>query len=283
MKFLTASPVVLMLILVSSLCVAQDGVFVRFSDGPGEWQGQLETAIKRYENEQGRAINLVAAIHIADEGYYAALNEFFTTQDLVLYEMVAEPDQRPGPQTASSGSSPLSMIQTLVARLLDVEFQLQQIDYRPENFRHADLSPGELSKIMADKNESFFSMVLDVAIAQQASAQSRNTQTGEVSITSLLMALSTENQAQALKYLLAKELGRADSLLLDPQLEDNLTLLGDRNRVAIAAFENALAEPDKNVISLFYGAAHMPGLERAIRAMGFQETGEDWLTAWAIP
>ena len=271
-----------LLLLFSCISHAQDAPFVRFNDGPGEWQGQLQTAIHSYRDSNGRELNLVSAIHIADAEYYSLLNEFFKTQDLVLYELVAEPDQRPGPESNVAGSSPLSLIQNLVARALDVEFQLQQIDYTPANFRHADLSPAELGRIMAEKDESFFTMVLDVAIAQQASAQSRNQQQGEVSISSLLMALSSENQSQALKYLLARELGRAESLLLDPQLEENLTLLGDRNRVAIAALIDALAETDKNAISLFYGAAHMPGLERVVLELGFKASDQSWLTAWAI-
>jgi hypothetical protein len=273
---------VLLCLLWASICNAQDGGFVRFLDGTREWQGQLQTAIGSYRDAAGREVNLVAAIHIADLAYYSMLNEFFTTQDLVLYEMVAEPDQRPGPQSVVTGGSPLGMVQTLVARLLEVEFQLQQIDYTPLNFRHADLSPAQLGNIMEEKDENFFTMIFDVAMAQQASAQSRNLEPGELKVSSLLMALSMENQSQALKYLLARELGRTDSLLLDPQLEAGLTLLGDRNRVAIARLEEALQETDKRSISLFYGAAHMPGLERAIRAMGFQEVKRSWLTAWAI-
>lgn len=282
MRFTTATFGLLILLVWASLADAQEAGFVRFVDGPGEWQGQLQTAINSYHNDEGKEVNLVAAIHIADTAYYAMLNEFFTTQDLVLYEMVAEPDQRPGPNSAAAGGSPLSMIQNLVARLLNVEFQLQEIDYTPANFRHADLSPAQLGNIMAEKDESFFSMIFDVAMAQQASAQSRALEPGDFSVSSLLMALSMENQSQALKYLLARELARADGLLLDPQLEDSLTLLGDRNRVAMARLESALKEADRRTISLFYGAAHMPGLERALKAMGFQDTGRSWLTAWAI-
>lgn len=282
MKSMIARSATLLCLLWASIGHAQDGGFVRFVDGSHEWQGQLQTAISNYRDAEGREVNLVAAIHIADQAYYSMLNKFFTTQDLVLYEMVAEPDQRPGPQSVVAGGSPLGMVQTLVARLLDVQFQLQAIDYTPANFRHADLSPAQLGNIMEEKDESFFSMIFDVAIAQQATAQSRNLEPGEFKLSSLLMALSMENQSQALKYLLARELGRTDSLLLDPQLEDSLTLLGDRNRVAIARLEEALLEADRHSISLFYGAAHMPGLERAILALGFHEVERSWLTAWAI-
>lgn len=265
-----------------SFSSAQESEFVRFNEGPREWQGSLQTAINSYQDKEGRQVNLVAAIHIADSAYYTSLNEFFKTQDVVLYELVAEPGQRP--TSSASGGSPLSMMQNLIARILQVQFQLQQIDYSASNFKHADLSPTQLQQLMAEKNESFFTMVLDVALAQQASAQSSGNSAygSELTMTSLLSALSMDNQSSALKYLLGKELGRAETLALDPELEANLTLLGDRNRAALAVLDEVLSQSSYRSISLFYGAAHMPGLERAVLEKGFSLSSQSWLTAWAI-
>ena len=272
----------LTLFLGSVSSLAQSAEFVRFSEGQQEWKGALQTAINSYEDNEGRQVNLVAAIHIADAAYYDSLNEFFKTQDAVLYELVAEPGQRP--TGSASGGSPLSMMQTLIARILQVQFQLQEIDYSPKNFIHADLSPSQLQQLMAEKNESFLTMVLDVALAQQASAQSAGNSvvSSELTMTSLLSALSMDNQSSALKYLLGKELGRAETLALDPELESNLTLLGDRNRAALSVLDDVLAQPRARTISLFYGAAHMPGLERALLDKGFALSSQSWLTAWAI-
>ncbi len=273
---------IILILLGASFSSAQESEFVRFNEGQNEWQGALQTAINSYQDKEGRQVNLVAAIHIADSAYYTSLNEFFKTQDVVLYELVAEPGQRPS--ASASGGSPLSMMQNLIARILQVQFQLRQIDYSAPNFRHADLSPTQLQQLMAEKNESFFTMVLDVALAQQASAQSagKPASGSELTMASLLSALSMDNQSSALKYLLGKELGRAETLALDPELEANLTLLGDRNRAALTVLDEVLRQSGHRTISLFYGAAHMPGLERAVLERGFSFSSQSWLTAWAI-
>lgn len=274
--------VALLIVFGAANSYSQESEFVRFSEGQQEWQGALQTAINSYQDNEGRQVNLVAAIHIADADYYDSLNEFFRTQDAVLYELVAEPGQRP--TGSASGGSPLSMMQTLIARILQVQFQLQEIDYSPKNFIHADLSPSQLQQLMAEKNESFLTMVIDIALAQQASAQSADNSAlgSELTMTSLLSALSMDNQSSALKYLLGKELGRAETLALDPELESNLTLLGDRNRAALSVLDDVLAQPRARTISLFYGAAHMPGLERSLLEKGFALSSQSWLTAWAI-
>lgn len=271
----------LFLLFLSGSLSGQESAFLRFLESGIEWQGQLQTSINSYEDSTGTRVNLVSAIHIADADYYSQLNDFFETQDRVLYELVAEPNQRPVPGATSSGSM-LGAFQSLIARILDVEFQLQQIDYTPKNFEHADLSPTELNAIMAAKNESFFTMVMDMAMAQQASSPARGNPSSALAITRLLTALSMENQSQALKYLLAQELGKPESMLVDPELEANLTLLGERNRVALAVLEENLQKPDIQRISLFYGAAHMPGIERSLLNRGFRLTKQTWLTAWAI-
>ena len=36
-------------------------------------------------------------------------------------------------------------------------------------------------------------------------------------------------------------------------------------------------------LAVFYGAGHFPDMQRRLEAMGFEKTGEEWLTAWDIP
>ena len=276
---------------------AADSRFVRFIPGVGNWQGELQTAVVSYENDQGIGLDLVAAIHIGEASYYEALNSYFGSRDAVLYELIAEPDARPGPGNTSGGtnnagtnsnsSSGLGMVQQSLAAFLDIEFQLEKIDYSAANFIHADLSPTQLQEIMQAKDESFFSMFLSLAAAQMAAAQNRPVEDVPVStfsLMALIRALLADDQANAFKYLFAEELGRADSAFVGVELEQQLTLLGDRNRVAIAVLEDTLEQSASETITLFYGAAHMPGLEREITSsLGFSTVGRRWITAWRIP
>ena len=261
--------------------------WIRFVAGAEPWQGELQTAITRYQNPDGVVIELVAAVHIADAEYYAGLNDYFASQDSVLYELVAEANERPSPDVLSDGDSALGFIQSALARFLDVSFQLEQIDYSANNFRHADLSPIQLKRIMQSKGENFFSMFLSLALAQMASDQQR--ETGKASMSALNMltlfsALAADDQTSAFKYLFAEELSYSGGIVLGPELEQQITLLGDRNRVVIEVLTDTLKEPRQRAISIFYGVAHMAGIEReVVNSLGFERTNQRWITAWKIP
>lgn len=261
--------------------------WIRFVAGAEPWQGELQTAITRYQNPDGVVIELVAAVHIADAEYYAGLNEYFASQDSVLYELVAEANERPSPDVLTDSDSALGFIQSALASFLDVSFQLEQIDYSANNFRHADLSPTQLRKIMQAKGENFFSMFLSLALAQIASDQRQGTANASVSalnMFSLFSALAADDQTSAFKYLFAEELSYSGGIVLGPELEQQITLLGERNRVAIEVLTDTLKEPRQRTISIFYGVAHMAGIEReVVKSLGFERKNQRWLTAWKIP
>lgn len=260
--------------------------FLRFLDGSEQWQGQLQTSISSYTNKSGITLNLVSAVHMADASYYAALNNYFRTQDAVLYELVADSDKRPAfsELAVDQGAvSPVSMIQRGMANFLQLSFQLEKIDYTQPNFRHADVSPAQLSEIMQSKNENSFSMMLSLALAQSLSQAQHSSQSGLGSL-SMLRALMTNKREAATKYFLAQELSNSELSSLTAEVEAQLTILGDRNRAALSVLKTSLKDSQLSQLSLFYGAAHMPGLERAIiNEFGFEKVSEQWLNAWIIP
>ncbi len=258
---------------------------MRFVPGLGIWQGELQTAITSYENDSGITLDLVAAVHIGESEYYQELNAYFKTRDSVLYELVAEADDRPTPNTATGDRSTLGFMQQSLAGFLNVSFQLDQIDYSAPNFRHADLSPTQLREIMRAKNENFFSMFLSLALAQMATEQSSTSDTlSSFNLLTVTRALIAEDRANAFKYLFAEELGRSNGVLVGPALEQQLTILGDRNRVALDVLVDTLQQATATKISVFYGAAHMPGIEREITdSLGFKKMDHHWLSAWKIP
>ncbi len=59
-------------------------------------------------------------------------------------------------------------------------------------------------------------------------------------------------------------------------------IVGERNKAALAALEDALQSGCRRV-AIFYGSAHLPDLDRRLRS-DFQLTPGDvhWKTAWAI-
>ena len=207
----------------------------------------------------------------------------------MLYELVTnEPDPDLSQQARNYGGSAIGFVQAAMARYLQLHFQLQEINYGAVNFRHADLNMQELRSIMDAKNENFFTMFLNLAAAQMASEQqARLNGSGAVSsftVLSLLTALAADNQGQAVKYLVAQELGRSGGLIIDSELESQVTILGDRNAAALGELQQVLRDGSGQRISLFYGAAHMPGIERALlEELEFSMSEQTWLDAWVIP
>ena len=77
------------------------------------------------------------------------------------------------------------------------------------------------------------------------------------------------------EFVLGEELG------LDGK--EGSVILTDRNTVALAVLAKEL-KAGKKSLAIFYGAAHMPDLEkRMIEKMGFERKGARWVTAWDLP
>ena len=149
-------------------------------------------------------VDLIAAVHIADKAYYERLNREFADYDVVLYELIAPEEGaklRPGPHN-SHGL--LSSVQSGVGGILNLEFQLDHIDYTRKNMVHADMSPDQFAKSMKDRGESFFAMFLRAAgygIARQADGSQDDA--GAL----VFLALFSENRALALKRVMAEQFG----------------------------------------------------------------------------
>ncbi len=284
-RFFASLALALVSIAANTVLSQEEPGYVRFVPGAAQWEGELQTAVVSFENDAGVQVNLVAAVHLAEEEYYWALNDFFTTQDVVLYELVAEPDQVPMRDSSEANSSVIGFIQQAMAGFLNIGFQLEEIDYSQPNFLHADLTPTQLAALMASKNESFFTVFINLAKAQIAQQNaSPEEPASSFTLLTLLNAVNSQNQNEAIKYLFAEELGRSGGILVTEQLEQQLTLLGDRNQAALRVLGDTLKDPAFKQISIFYGAAHMPGIERELRAgMGFTRTEQRWLSAWVIP
>ena len=62
-----------------------------------------------------------------------------------------------------TGFNPVSALQNMMKDVLELEFQLEHIDYNRENFVHADMTPQEFAESMRNNEESiariFFRML----------------------------------------------------------------------------------------------------------------------------
>jgi hypothetical protein len=259
------------------------GEFLRFLQGAGEFAGELQTAVVTYRNTDGVEVDLVATVHMAERSYYDSLNDYFTTRDAVLYELVADETVRPDGSGVGRGSGVIGFLQTSMTRFLGLSYQLDVINYARPNFVHADLEPQELDAVMAAKGETLFSAFLALVLAEVENQQSRPAVAGSeplnISLADLVRLFSLPNRQGAFKYLLGQSLALSEGSLM-AITGNGFTLLDDRNEAALNVLGENLRNPVANSYSIYFGAAHMPGLAQGLRQMGFERRSVTWLTAW---
>jgi len=239
----------------------------------GDDEGRFETAIATYRSADGAEVSLIAAVHLADASHYQELQREFENYDVLLYELVADPSVRPTPEEKHT-SGPIGFLQVALKRALELEFQLHAIDYTPDNFVHADLTPEGFSQQMEERGETFWTYLWRAVSMEFQHAQG---QSGGGKF-DLVTAFRNHEGRHTMRMMFAKQLQNVELLAAG----GGTVLLDGRNERAVEVLEEQLAAGNKK-IGIYYGAAHMPGIERALRErLGMHKTGERWLVAWDI-
>jgi hypothetical protein len=241
----------------------------------------LQTAIVRYtktgRDDEKFYVDLIGAVHIADTNYYQTLNKRFEKYDAMLYELVAPQGTRV-PKTGAKSSHPIGQLQQGLTGVLDLDFQLERIDYHKPNFVHADMSPAEFSKSMEQKNESFLSMFLRMmgySLNQQAKPGGPDS---EVAL--LGAALFSSNRSLALKRIMAQQFEDLEGSIGAMEGPQGSTIISERNKVALAVLAKEIAA-GKHHLGVFYGAGHLPDMEHRLeKDFGLKRASTTWLTAW---
>jgi hypothetical protein len=262
--------------------------WVRLLQGDkGEVLG-MQTAIVRYAavpaggvGAASVAVDLVGAVHIGDAAYYRQLNEHFKQYDALLYELVAPEGTVVEPGRGSSNAHPVGLMQNGIKRLLELDHQLEQIDYTKANFVHADMSPDEFAQSMKDRNESFLQMyfrMLGEAMAQQSEMASK----GESLDIDIIAALFATDRPRRLKIALAKQLAEMESFMVSLGGEQGSVIISERNKKALGVLKQQLATGKKR-LGIFYGAGHLNDMDERLRKdFRLQPVAITWLTAWNL-
>jgi len=261
--------------------VPQKAGFIRLTKDPKKQPLALETAVvtcvPRDCGQGPPTVDLVAAVHVADQGYYEELNRLFTKYDAVLYELVAPPGTRI-PKGGGAGSThPISVFQNAMTRVLDLEFQLRAVDYTKENLVHADLSGEQLADAMRQRGESFWTIF--ARVMGQAMADQKGYGTADVR---MLMALFDKNRALALKRVLAEDFLDLEGSIRAIEGPNGSAIIADRNKAALKVLRKQI-DAGKHKIAIFYGAGHMADLqERLDTEFGLTPISTRWLAAWNL-
>jgi hypothetical protein len=255
--------------------------FLRFVE-EGRDGGRLETAVATYKNAQGVTVHLVGAVHIADTGYYAALNKVFEGYDALLYEMV-KPKDMGAPERDREQANGISLVHILqkgMKTFLDLDYQLDGIDYTKKNFVHADLTAEEFNRMQDERGESIFGLMMQQMIKELMKGDAGRA--ADMDPMQLLAALSSEDSARQMKMILARQFENMDDMVAGLEGPNGSVLVTERNKAALKVLKDAIAGGKKN-IGIFYGAAHMKDMEkRLIDDMGFKRTAVEYRVAWDL-
>jgi hypothetical protein len=242
----------------------------------------MQTAIVRYQGKpdskySGQAVDLVGVVHIGEADYYEDLGDRLSKYDVVLYELVAPDGTRFKPEDLKNRRSILSSMQSGMKEMLNLEYQLEKIDYMSENFRHADMSPDEFAKDMERRGDSIWKMVARMMGAGLASSGSNGGDAG------LLLAMVSGNRSKMMKQTMARQLVEMEYITagMDDKNGEN-TIIKGRNIKAFKVLREELEKGKKNV-AVFYGAGHLMDMADKLETefdMIEQET--TWLNAWDL-
>jgi hypothetical protein len=243
----------------------------------------LESAIVRYvardAGREGPTVDLVAAVHVAEAAYYEELNRRFRDYDAVLYELIAPEGTRIPKGGVKTGGSAVSMLQTMMTRVLELDFQLNKVDYTVGNFVHADMTPEQFAATMKNRGESAFQTFFRMIGYAMAKQGDRAPFGGDLR---LLAAVFDKDRALAMKRVLAEEFQHMEGSLAAINGPDGSTLITERNNVALAVLRRQF-DAGKKKVAIFYGAGHMFDFEQRLQDdFGLAPVETTWLTAWDL-
>jgi hypothetical protein len=260
---------------------AGDLKFLRFVEDARSGGGRLETAVVTYRNDDGATVRLVAAVHIGEKSYYEGLNDTFRGDDAVLYELV-KPKEGAVPKPNQPSKSGIGQFQHFLKDSLNLDFQLDDIDYSRPNFVHADLDAETFEKMQAERGESMFTLMLKQMMHEMSKGDSvANVNTDELADELIRMFCRPDAERQV-KLLLARHMQDVENTAAGLDGPDGSVILTERNKAALKVLKETLAAGKKHV-SIFFGAAHMPSMSQTLQKdFGFKPVSVEYRMAWDL-
>jgi hypothetical protein len=245
---------------------------------------------------QGPKVRLVAAIHIADREYYRQVQRILDGDTITLFEGVSNKKddfKKQGPVRRPEA------LYTKMADALGLISQYEGIGYRREHFHNADLTQGEMlarlrGETLTTPKPEGPDQVLGAPAKQAEAKYQALTEvmnggglTGVMAniglafikhnprlrATMLLGIIGTDPTAseQAMAKQLGGESGRRIARLI----------VEERNQEAVSGLRRFIGQRKAGeTIALFYGAAHLEGIEDAlVRRFGYVPESTEWLVA----
>lgn len=259
------------------------GQHLRYREPTDTTAGGLDVAVTTWlAPEGGPRVDLVGAVHLADASFFRAVQRRLDRVDVTLFEAVlpegaTTKDLENG--TTRSANEPLRALQKRMATWLGLTFQLEGIDYTRPHFVHADMTAEEFTAEMGGDPGGDAKLPASLKMAMKLL---------EMAGPMMDRIMGDDERSgplrKRLKRQLASTLGSTEVQGMLGALGAKMTdvILHRRNDVALAKVDEVEATQGVRSIAVFYGAAHLEGIEKGLEARGYRRGGAEWLTAWSV-
>lgn len=273
----------------------RESLFLKINRDASGKPESMSTSVVRYSGTYTRKgtkssvpidVDLVSAVHIAEQSYYDELNRRFATYDTVLFELIGPEDlsveMRKSLQHRERGENPISMIQQTMQTALGLQFQLEQIDYSKKNFVHADLSPEGFQQSLKSRGDSMGTLFMRL-VMQGMLEEQKNQNPYDGMLLMMAFVTSTEDARPfVLRRYLAEHFRQLDSLTEKIEGPKGSAIVSDRNDRALQVLKRELEKGSKR-FAIFYGAAHMPKFQEKLEQdFHLHRTSVEWIPAWHL-
>ena len=164
--------------------------------------------------------------------------------------------------------------------VLDLSYQLDDVNYGAENFVHADMDLETFTRRQDEAGEGFLELMVKQMLNGLTNPPKAVEGAQPPSFLEIMDAFNAPDRARRLKLLFAQQLSQADDMLQQLTGDQPSVIVDERNATAFKVLDGRLAGGEKH-LALFYGAAHLKGMSKLLEQRGFHKVGQpEWLTAW---
>lgn len=273
----------------------------------------LQTAVVRFTKGDA-SVELVGAVHIADQKYYEALNKRFEGYEALLFEGIggdkpaaapaaaaeveeapAEEPAEPEPEVAEEEVPAEEVAAEEVPAPKKAAKKKEKLDGLHGAYESGAkwLGLAYQMKVIDYRKANFVhaDLTMDEFTALQkergetllgfvlrSGLKKTDKPVKEPSSLKLLVSL-VRGDKDGLKRELVHTLGAGDDQVA--ALAGDNVIIGDRNAKCLEVLDREVLAGKKK-LGIFYGAAHFPDMEKRLVAGGWKKTGDEWMTAWDI-
>jgi hypothetical protein len=260
-----------LLVSIALRQLIQPGSFIRTIDRT-DGVSVSQTKALRLTQPGKPDVWLVGVAHIGLKQYYGEIQDLLDAQDVVLFEGVrANTNSLMPPKIDPKAPKPIYQV---LSDAIGLDFQLVDIHYDRPHWVNSDLTMARLQALNKQGGHgkaTEFDLVAKMLDPNSAQAK----------MFSQFLVSAPASIKDALKIFLVDKLAKVDTLL--PGITDPTTLnvlLTARNKSVEDVLDKVLASPQPpKSVAVFYGAAHMRAIEKALGAKyGYKAVEQRWFT-----